>query len=206
MGLAGSLFGVPAQAEKGRTCSSGGSSQPRVDIVPTTVTTGSGSTLKQPCRPCPSPFRLIHWAPLDRPAPRQPPILHGQHRTIRNQPRTTHPPRLLRPVWLSPLQPCPQTPFSAMALPPIHATLGLCSQNVHYRAHSDADERPETTSPVPVPRVGQAKQPCKRIHSMTRALERPRVMEQAPLTRSLPPGMPKRQQQAGSPSLPMRMY
>jgi hypothetical protein len=151
----------------------GGSSQPRVDIVPTTMTTGSGLTLKQPCRPCPSPFHLIHLPPLDRP-PCSPttPNPSQQHRTIRNQPRTTHREDFGRVVF-RPCNPVPRPPFqrccSCPSMPP-WALQPKCTRPSNS-VHSDADERARnhfarpapSPSPVPIPRVGQAKQPCKRI-------------------------------------------
>ena len=146
----GAHVDVPAHAEKGRTCRSGGSSQSRVDILLATTTTGQRLDFKQPC--C---LRLTAANPI----PQRPPSFTATSHYP--QQATDSPPRGdLGVGFFLPLQPCSETPppFHQCLLPPIHAAgLAVKMDTTKYLTEDtgDAGERPETISPDhPRGRVG----------------------------------------------------
>jgi hypothetical protein len=149
---------------------------------------------------------FIHLPPLDR--PHCSPTPQSSTATWRYpQPATDRPPPGHR-FGFSPLQPTlPQeAPFSDdgshPSLPP--RALQDQSKNVHKPSTQRCRRQARNhfthlhqTVPVPVPRVGQAQQSLQ--VQMTQASRAPESWNQAPLSRSLPPGMPKRQEEAPSP-------
>ncbi len=121
----GAHVDVPAHAEKGRTCRSGGSSQSRVDILLATTTTGQRLDFKQPC--C---LRLTAANPIpQRPHPSQ------QHRTIRNKPRTAHREETWGLAFFCPCNLAPRPPPFSPVPAPAHPCRRPCSKNGHHKVH-----------------------------------------------------------------------